>query len=117
MAFSSYAPSHEQISQMATQHLKTDEGTQIKPLINPDTGRPDGALVESLIERVAVFGRNKETLSIADVSYFKRALAKNQARRGYVYVQEGMAIEKSVMLLATLSHIRIVRLDVAASEL
>lgn len=84
---------------------------RMEPMVNPETGQPEGMVLHALLERVAIFVRAQETLSLADISAMRRALARARARRGYLYVLSHTAIQKPVMLLATLSKIRIVRVE------
>lgn len=102
----------EVVAQMTTRRLDAGEGARVEPLINPETGQPDGMLLESFLERVALFFRAQDSLSLADISQLRRAMARGQARRAYLYVLTNTYIQNPVMLLATLSKIRIIRVEV-----
>lgn len=101
----------EVVSRMAHHTVQREDGIKTVPLINADTGEPEGMLVDSLLERVAIFVRAQDSLSLADISALRRTLARAQARRAYLYVLMTTSIQKPVMLLATLSKIRIVRVE------
>lgn len=94
-------------------HRSVEEADQarMEPMVNPESGQPEGMVLHSPLERVAIFVRAQETLSLADVRSMRRALARVRARRGYLYVLSHTDIQKPVMLLATLSKIRIVRVE------
>lgn len=84
---------------------------RVEPLVNPETGEQEGMVLHTLLERIAVFVRARETVSLADISAMRRALARARARRGCLYVLSQTVIQQPVMLLATLSKIRIVRVE------
>lgn len=81
------------------------------PVMDHETGLPDGLLAETFLERVMIFSRKEEVLSLSDVGRLRRAMARVQARRALLYVPVETFISNPVMLLATLSKIRIVRLS------
>ena len=101
----------ELVSQVADRTVGGSEGTRTEPILNPDSGQPEGVLMESLLERVAIFVRAQDSLSLDDVSHVRRSMARAQARRAYIYVLASTNVQKPIMLLATLSKIRIVRVD------
>ncbi len=105
----------ELVSQVANRTVQGSEGTRTEPLLNPDSGQPEGMLMESLLERVAIFVRAQDSLSLDDISYVRRSMARAQARRAYLYVLSETNVQQPIMLLATLSKIQIVRVDRAAS--
>ena len=100
----------ELMSRMASQALADVDESHLEPIFDRENGRQDGLLVESSLERVVVFAREQEALSLSDVSYVRRAMTRTQARRALLYVAAGTSIANAVMLLATLSKIEIVRL-------
>lgn len=102
----------EVITRMTNRDGDAGEGARVEPLINPETGQTDGMLVESFLERIALFFRAQGSLSLADISQVRRAMARGQARRAYLYVLANTSIQNPVMLLATLSKIRIIRVEV-----
>ena len=104
----------EVVSKVAHQSMPVDRDTRTSLLFNSETGETDGLLLESLLERVAVFVRAQDTLSLADVSSLRRTMAQGQARRADLYVLMSTTIQKPVMLLATLSKIRILRVEAPA---
>ena len=101
----------EVVAQMTNRRRDTGEGARVIPLLNPETGETDGLLLESLLERIALFFRAQDSLSLADISQMRRAMARGQARRAYLYVLTNTCIQNPVMLLATLSKIRIIRVE------
>ncbi len=101
----------EVVAKVFTRSAEEADQARMEPLVNPESGQPDGMVLRTLLERVAIFVRAQDTLSLADVSSMRRALARAQARRGYLYVLSHTVIQKPVMLLATLSKIRIVRVE------
>jgi hypothetical protein len=86
------------------------DGPRVEPIRAPDGGPQDGLLVESALERVAVFRRRGTALSLEDITAFRRRMHQAQARRALLCVPADMPIANPVMLLATLSKIEIVRL-------
>jgi len=100
----------ELMSRMASQALADLDGSRMEPIFDRENGRQDGLLVEASLERVVVFAREQEVLSLSDVSYVRRAMTRTQARRALLYVAAGTSIANAVMLLATLSKNEIVRL-------
>ncbi len=101
----------EVVSQVTHRAVQSAHGTNAIPLINAETGEPDGLLLQSLLERVAIFVRAQDVLSLADVSGLRRAMTRAQARRAYVYVLASTNVQKPVLLLATLSKIRLIRVE------
>lgn len=101
----------EVVTRVFNRSVEEADQARIEPVVDPDSGQPEGMVLHTLLERVAVFVRAQETLSLADVSAMRRALARARARRGYLYVLSQTVIQKPVMLLATLSKIRIVRVE------
>jgi hypothetical protein len=101
----------EVVTRVSNQAVTQDERARLEPITNPESGEPEGMVIHSALERVAVFVRAQKVLSLADVSALRRALTRVQARRGYLYVLSDTAIQKPVMLLATLSKIRVVRVE------
>jgi hypothetical protein len=66
-------------------------------------------LVQSALERVALFSWKRMILTLTDISHFRQALTRFQARRAVLYVSADLHIPSSFILLATLSKIAIVR--------
>ncbi len=100
----------ELVSQIANQTFSGTDGARMVPVMDHETGLPDGLLAETFLERVMIFSRKEEVLSLSDVGRLRRAMARVQARRALLYVPVETFISNPVMLLATLSKIRIVRL-------
>ncbi len=103
----------EVASALAGRALAGADGTRIEPLVNRETGHSDGLLVQTPLERVVAVTRNQPVLSLSDVSAVRRLMARAQARRALLYVPVGIEIANPVMLLASLSRIRIVQVTVA----
>jgi hypothetical protein len=82
--------------------------SRVEPLVNQESGRPDGLVVDTALERVLAVVRNREVLSPADIGEVRRLMAGVQARRALLYVPFGSDISNPVKLLASLSRIRIV---------
>ncbi len=102
----------ELVSQVAKRTVEGHHDGRVEPLSNPDTGESDGMLIESLLERVVMFVRAPGSLSLADVSHVRRSMARAQARPAYVYVPNRTNVQKQIMLLATLSKIHIVKVEI-----
>lgn len=107
----------ELVSRMASKTVAGVDESRVEPIFDSEKGRQDGLLVESSLERVVVFAREQEALSLSDVSYVRRVMTRTQARRALLYVPVGTSIPNAVMLLATLSKIEIVRLAEPAPTL
>ncbi|MGH7256373.1 MAG: hypothetical protein ACREI3_11405 [Nitrospirales bacterium] len=105
----------EAVSEIARQNFSGSDVMRMEPVSDPVTGEVDGLLVESSLERVVVFSRTPDLLSLGEISRLRRALGRVQARRALLYVPGHTIVTSSVMLLATLSKIKIVRLAVAES--
>lgn len=101
----------EIVAKVFSRSVEEADEARMEPMVNPESGRPEGMVLHTLLERVAIFVRAQDTLSLADISAMRRALARVQARRGYLYVLSQTVIQEPVMLLATLSKIRIVRVE------
>ena len=98
------------VSQVASHTFRGDD-VHTATLLDPETGHADGMLVESLLERIAIFVHAQDSLSLSDLSHVRRVMARAQARRAYLFVLATTAVQKPVELLATLSKIRIVRVE------
>ncbi|HTK88074.1 MAG TPA: hypothetical protein VL329_10095 [Nitrospiraceae bacterium] len=83
------------------------ETVQFEPII--EDGMYHGMLVQSALERVALFSWKRMILTLTDISHFRQALTRFQARRAVLYVSADLHIPSSFILLATLSKIAIVR--------
>lgn len=101
----------EVVAKVFNRSAEEADQARMEPMVNPETGQPEGMVLHTLLERVAIFVRAQDALSLADISSMRRALARARARRGYLYVLSQTVIQKPVMLLATLSKIRIVRVE------
>jgi hypothetical protein len=66
-------------------------------------------LVQSPLERVALFSWKRMILTLSDISHLRQALTRCHARRAVLYVSADIPIPSAFMLLATLSKIAIVR--------
>jgi hypothetical protein len=75
-----------------------------------DADDAEGVLIESSLERIAVFSWNEDRLSLADVGRLRRTTARVHARRAIVYVRKDAELSIPVLLLATLSKMEILRL-------
>jgi len=74
----------ELVFQMASRTVSGGEGTRSEVLIDPESGQQDGVLMETFLERVAVFARSHDSLSLAEVSQVRRTMARAHARRAYL---------------------------------
>ena len=83
------------------------ETVQFEPII--DGGMYHGMLVQSALERVALFNWKRINFVLADLTRLRQALTRFQARRAVLYVSSDLHIPSSFILLATLSKIAIVR--------
>ena len=83
------------------------ETVQFEPIV--EDGRYHGMLVQSALERVALFSWRRMILTLSDISRLRQALTRFQARRAVLYVSSDLHIPSSFILLATLSKIAIVR--------
>jgi hypothetical protein len=99
----------ELASRIASKLKSGSDESRVTPIYNKDTQDCDGLLVESALERIMVFGRERP-LSLSDISEMRRLMTRQQARRALLYVPNGMFISNPIMLLATLSKIQVVRL-------
>lgn len=68
-----------------------------------------GMLVQSPVERVALFSWKRMILTLSDISYLRQALTRCRAGRAILYVSADIPIPSAFMLLATLSKIAVVR--------
>ena len=68
-----------------------------------------GMLVQSPLERVALFSWKRIDLTLLDLTCLRHAITRFQARRAVLYVPADIPIPSSLMLLATLSKIAVVR--------
>lgn len=98
---------------VATKAVTESDESRVEPIINPEDGREEGVLVQSSLERVAVFVRKQAELTLADVTHLRRAMRRVQARRSLLCVPTSMTIPNPVLLLATLSKIEVIRLGPA----
>lgn len=101
----------EQLERISNEIAAKLDGGRTGALCDPDTGQQAGILVSSFLENVAVFGHTGDTLSLTDVRRLHRAAVQTHARRALLCVPTSTMIPNSVLLLATLSKIRIVRLQ------
>ena len=83
------------------------EPVQFEPII--EGGIYHGMLVQSSLERVALFNWRRINFTLSDITRLRQALIRFQARRAVLYVSADIQIPSSFMLLATLSKIAIVR--------
>jgi hypothetical protein len=82
------------------------EGVQFEPII--EDGIYHGMLVQSPLERVALFSWKRIDFTLSDLTPLRQALVRFRARRALLYVSTEIQIPSSVRLLATLSKIAIV---------
>lgn len=80
---------------------------QFEPIV--EDGVYHGMLVRSPLERVALFSWRRIDLALSDITQLRHALVRFHARRAVLYVPSEMHIPSSLVLLATLSKIAIVR--------
>ena len=83
------------------------ETVQFEPII--EGGAYHGMLVRSALERVALFSWKRMILTLSDISHLRQAVTRFRARRAVLYVSSDLHIPTSIILLATLSKIAIVR--------
>ena len=86
--------------------IETDT-VEFEPII--EDGIYHGMLVQSPLERVALFNWKRITITLSDITRLRRALTRFQARRAVLYVSADIQIPSAFTLLATLSKIAIVR--------
>ena len=101
------------VAYVASKAVTGTDGAPVQPIVDKDNGKRTGLLVEAPLERVVVCGREQDVLSLADVNYVRRVIARSQARRAILYVPSDTDIPNPVMLLAKLSKIEIVRMAAA----
>ena len=82
------------------------ETVQFEPII--DDGIYHGMLVQSPLERVALFSWKRITLTLSDITRLRQALIRFRGRRAVLYVSADIQIPSSITLFATLSKIAIV---------
>jgi hypothetical protein len=107
----------EVVSRMAQNVLTGIRDSRLEPILEDSSGRTEGYLVESTLERIVVVAREHDVLSLADISAVRRNMIRAQARRALLYIPITTTIPNPVMLLATLSRIEIVRLAATDSVL
>jgi hypothetical protein len=83
------------------------ETVKFEPII--EEGVYQGMLVQSPLERVALFSWHRMDLSLSDINRFRRSLVRFRARRAVLYVSADLSIPSAFRLLAALSKIVIVR--------
>jgi hypothetical protein len=86
--------------------VRTDP-VRFEPII--EDGIYHGMLVQSPLERVALFMWKRINFTLSDITRLRQALTRFQARRAILYVSADIQIPSSFTLLATLSKIAIVR--------
>lgn len=87
--------------------LTGTETVRFEPII--EDGVYHGMLVQSPLERVALFNWKRINLTLSDITRLRQAVTRFQARRAVLYVSRDILIPSSFTLLATLSKIAIVR--------
>lgn len=107
----------EVVSRMARKVLSGTRDSRLEPILEGSSGRMEGYLVESFLERIVVVAREQDVLSLADISAIRKNMIRAQARRALLYIPITTVIPNPVMLLATLSRIEIVRLTATDSVL
>ncbi|MEK6618158.1 MAG: hypothetical protein AABY90_05610, partial [Nitrospirota bacterium] len=55
----------ELVSRMASKTVAGVDESRVEPIFDSEKGRQDGLLVESSLERVVVFAREQEALSLS----------------------------------------------------
>lgn len=91
----------------ATSDLIEAETVRFEPII--EDGIYHGMLVQSPLERVALFNWKRIDFTLTDITCLRKVLTRFQARRAVLYVSSDLHIPSSFILLATLSKIAIVR--------
>ena len=94
-------------------------GSKYKPTSDPSDavrfesiigdGLYHGMLVQSPLERVALFSWKRVDLTLSDLTCLRHVLTRFQARRAVLYVPADILIPSSLLLLATLSKIAVIR--------
>jgi hypothetical protein len=102
---------------LAHHGIHQDDEPRMERLRDPGTGEEDGLLLEAGFGRMVVVRRDEPVLSLRDVSHIRQMMVRARARRALLYVPLQAAIANPVMLLATLSHIEIVRLATAGTDI
>ncbi|HEX3203660.1 MAG TPA: hypothetical protein VHQ67_02835 [Nitrospiraceae bacterium] len=74
-----------------------------------DNGHEQGVLVESPLERVALFIWREPSLRLSDISRLRWIMRRIQARRAVLYVPIGITVPGPVSLMAALSKIAMTR--------
>ncbi len=93
-------------SRSASDVIEADT-VEFEPII--EDGIYHGMLVQSPLERVALFNWKRVTITLSDITRLRRALTRFQVRRAVLYVSADIQIPSALTLLATLSKIVIVR--------
>ena len=107
---------NEYVSTVAYQAVARAGESTLLPIIDQQSGEPEGVLVASSLERIVVCGREQALLSLMDIKTVQRTMVRVQARRAVLYVPAEMMIPNPVMLLATLSKIDIIRMAPASTN-
>jgi hypothetical protein len=107
---------NEYVSNVAYQAVARAGESTLLPIIDQQSGEPEGVLVASSLERIVVCGREQALLSLVDIKTVQRTMVRVQARRAVLYVPAEMMIPNPVMLLATLSKIDIIRMAPASTN-
>jgi len=107
----------EVLPYLAGRGVFQEADARMEPLVDPRDGSEAGLLIESPFGRLVVTKRDEPVLSLGDVSHVRQMMIRAHARRALLYVPLQTTIANSVMLLATLSKIEIVRLAAAKDEI
>ena len=81
---------------------------QLEPIT--EQGLADSLIVESSLERVAVFTHGYLPLTLHDITHMRRVMTRSRARRGVLFVFQDTVVTGPVSLLSGLSKIEIVQL-------
>jgi hypothetical protein len=98
------------IPQTADRMVVGKDDLHLEPILGD--GPHNGLIVQSSLERVAVFTHNHARLSLSDIGGLRRMKTRAQARRALLLVPQDLIVESAVALLATLSKIEIIRINV-----
>jgi hypothetical protein len=106
----------EVLPHLASHGIHQDDEPRMEPLLDPGSGEEDGILLEAGFGRMVVVRRDEPVLSLRGVSHVRQMMVRARARRALLYVPLQTVVTNPVMLLATLSHIEIVRLAPAGPD-
>ena len=83
---------NEYVSKVAYQAVAKAGESTLLPIIDQQSGEPEGVLVASSLERIVVCGREQAVLSLTDIKTVQRTMTRVQACRAVLYVPAEMVI-------------------------